>query len=324
MILDTAGSYTLSLSDGTLTAATTGTITIVAGSATQLVLQQSPTSGTAGQALSPSVTVAVEDSFGNVITGDTSTVTVAVATGPAGFDAGSTTSMAAVGGVATFSNLLFDTTGNYTLSVSDGGLTRATTGSITISPASASQLVLEQSPTTGTAGQALAPSLTVTVEDSFGNVVTSDASTVTVAVATGPAGFAVGSTTNVTPVSGVATFSNLVLDTAGNYTLSVSDGGLTGVTTGSITISAGLASQLVLQQSPTSGTAGQSRRPAGGGRRQLRQRNHRRHLDRDGHGCHGTSRLHDRQHHQCHGGGRHRDTQQFDPRHHGQLHAFSQ
>jgi len=157
VILDTAGSYTLSLSDGTLTAATTGTITIVAGSATQLVLQQSPTSGTAGQALSPSVTVAVEDSFGNVITGDTSTVTVAVATGPAGFDAGSTTSMAAVGGVATFSNLLFDTTGNYTLSVSDGGLTRATTGSITISPATASQLVLQQSPTTGTAGQSLAP-----------------------------------------------------------------------------------------------------------------------------------------------------------------------
>jgi len=258
VILDTAGSYTLSLSDGTLTAATTGTITIVAGSATQLVLQQSPTSGTAGQALSPSVTVAVEDSFGNVITGDTSTVTVAVATGPAGFDAGSTTSMAAVGGVATFSNLLFDTTGNFTLSVSDGGLTGATTGSITISPALASQLVLEQSPTTGTAGQALAPSLTVIVEDIFGNVVTGDASTVTVAVATGPAGFAAGSTTSVTPVSGVATFSNLVLDTAGNYTLFVSDGALTGVTTGSITISAGLASQLVLQQSPTSGTAGQA------------------------------------------------------------------
>jgi hypothetical protein len=262
VILDTSGSYTLSVSDSGLAGATTGTITISPAAASQLVLQQSPTSGIAGQALSPSVTVAVEDGFGNVVTTNTSTVTIAVVSGPGGFAAGSTTSVAAASGIATFSNLILDTSGSYTLSVSDSGLAGATTGTITISPATASQLVLQQSPTSGTAGQALSPSVNVAIEDGFGNVVTSNTSTVTIAVATGPAGFASGSTTSMAAASGVATFSNLILDSSGSYTLSVSDGGLAGATTGTITISPALASQLVLQQSPTSGTTGQALSPS--------------------------------------------------------------
>ncbi len=256
LVLDTAGNYTLSVSDGALPAVTTGSITISPALASQLVLQQSPTSGTAGQSLD-ALQVAVEDGFGNVITGDTSTVTVAVATGPAGFATGSTTSATVVSGIATFSNLVFDTAGNYTLSLSDTGLTGITTGSITIGPTSASQLVLQQSPTGGTAGQALG-TIKFSVEDTFGNVVTGDSSTVMISVATGPAGFAAGSTTSAAAVGGVATFSNLLFNTAGSYTLSVGDGSLTGATTGSITISPATASQLMLQQSPTGGTAGRA------------------------------------------------------------------
>ena len=55
--------------------------------------------------------------------------------------------------------------------------------------------------------------------DQFGNVVTSDNSDqVTLAIATGPGSFTAGSTTTVTASSGVATFSNLVLNTAGTAT----------------------------------------------------------------------------------------------------------
>jgi hypothetical protein len=103
-------------------------------------------------------------------------------------------------------------------------------------PLGASQLVLQQSPTSGTPGQALSPSVNVAVEDAFGNVVTSDKSTVTIAVASGPGGFAVGSTTSVAAVSGVATFSNLILSLAGTYTLKATDGTLTSVTSGNITV----------------------------------------------------------------------------------------
>jgi hypothetical protein len=103
-------------------------------------------------------------------------------------------------------------------------------------PLGASQLVLQQSPTSGTPGQALSPSVNVAVEDAFGNVVTSDKSTVTIAVASGPGGFAVGSTTSEVAVSGVATFSNLILSLAGTYTLKATDGTLASVTSGNITV----------------------------------------------------------------------------------------
>ena len=193
-------------------------------SATKLAFTTVPTTGTAGQALG-TLKVSVENASGVVQTGDTSTVTIAVASGPGGLTSGSTTSVAAVSGVATFTNLVLDTTGTYTLKATDGSLTSTTSGNITVSAAAASQLVLQQSPTSGTAGTALS-STKVDVEDAFGNIVTSNTSTVTIAVASGPGGLTAGSTTSVAAVSGVATFSNLVLDTAGTYTLKATDGAL--------------------------------------------------------------------------------------------------
>jgi len=205
--------------------------------ASQLVLQQSPTSGTPGQALSPSVKVAVEDAFGNVVTSDKSTVTIAVASGPGGFAAGSITSVAAVSGVATFSNLILGLAGTYALKATDGTLASVTSGSIVIGTVgAASQLAYQQTPSTGTAGTALSPSIKVAVEDSSGNVVTSDTSTVTITIASGPGSFAAGSTTSVAAVNGVATFSNLILDTAGTYTLKATDGTLASVTSGNIVV----------------------------------------------------------------------------------------
>ena len=88
--------------------------------------------------------VAVEDQFGNVVTTDTSTVTLTVASGPGGFASGSTTSVSAVKGIATFSNLLLDTAGSYTLGASDGALTKATSGKLNITPATAAKLALNK------------------------------------------------------------------------------------------------------------------------------------------------------------------------------------
>src|SRR5262249_33054849 len=148
-----AGTYTLSASDGTLTAATSGNITINTQSALHLVFTQTPTTGTAGQALAPSLQVAIEDQFGNVATSNTSTVTIAVASGPGGFASGSPLSVAAVNGVAPFGNLILDAAGPYTLNVTGGTLTSATSGNLVVSAAAANRLVLTQVPTTGAAGQ---------------------------------------------------------------------------------------------------------------------------------------------------------------------------
>src|SRR5262249_27112750 len=162
-----------------------------------------------------------EDQFGNVVATDNSTVTLTL-NGGVFAGGGTTVSVQAVNGVATFSNLVINATGTYTLSASDGVLTGATSGNITVGAAAASQVVFLQAPSTGTAGQALSPSIQVAVEDQFGNLVTSDASTVSLVVSSGPGGFASGSTTSLAAANGVATFSNLVLNTTGTYTLRAS------------------------------------------------------------------------------------------------------
>jgi hypothetical protein len=250
--LDTAGNYTLTASDGSLTSATSNSFTVSAAAASKLVYATQPSNVTAGVADSPSIVVDVEDQFGNVVTGNSSTVTLAVASGPGALSG--TVSVAASAGVATFSNVKLDTAGNYTLTASDGTLTSATSSSFTVSAAAASKLAYAVQPSNVTAGVAESPSIVVDVEDQFGNIVTGNSSTVTLAVASGPG--ALSGTVSVAASAGVATFSNIKLDTAGNYTLGASDGTLTSATSNSFTVSPAAASKLVYAVQPSNVTAG--------------------------------------------------------------------
>jgi hypothetical protein len=133
----------------------------------------------------------------------------------------------ASGGVAAFDNLIIDAAGGYTLQVTDGSLTAATSAPFNINADQADHLVFVQQPSDTTAGQVISPAVTVEVVDQFGNLVTSDNSTVSIAVATGPGTFSNGSTLTVTARGGIANFNNLVLDIAGSYTLQATDGWLT-------------------------------------------------------------------------------------------------
>jgi hypothetical protein len=260
LVLNAAGSYTLSASDGSLTAATSAKIAVGAAASAQLILEQAPTNGTAGVALSPAVTIAVEDKFGNVVTGDSSTVTLTLNSGT--FAGGSSTAkIRAAKGIATFANLVLDTAGSYTLSSSDGSLTGAPPVNVTITAAAASKLAFVAIPSTNTAGKALGPTVTVAVEDRYGNTVGGDSSTIIVSVSSGPGGFAAGSKTQAAAINGVATFDQLILDTAGSYTLSASDGSLKGKS-GSLQITPAQAAQLVfLKVVPSSGNVGHSLTP---------------------------------------------------------------
>ena len=91
------------------------------------------------------------------------------------------------------------------------------------------QLAFTQPPTNTQAGNIINGSagVQVTVEDSSGSTVSSDSSAVTLTLSGGT--FASGgNTVTVTAADGIATFSNLVIDAAGSYTLAASDGSLTG------------------------------------------------------------------------------------------------
>jgi hypothetical protein len=260
LVVDTAGSYTLAASDGSLTNAASGAFTINPAAATKLVFFQQPSNASAGTTVSPAVTMAVEDAFGNTVTSDASTVTLTLSHGT--FANGATTATAsAVDGVATFSNLVVDTAGSYTLTATDGSLTNAASGAFAISAAAAAKVVLLQQPTSASAGTAISPAVTVVVEDTFGNTVTNNASTVTLTLSHGT--FASGATSvTASAVNGVATFSNLVIDAAGSYALTASDGSLTGSTSGSFAISAAAAAELAFLQQPSNASAGIPDAPA--------------------------------------------------------------
>ena len=141
---------TLTASDGVLTPATSSSFTISPAAATHLVFAQQPASPMPGHSLG-TVTVSVEDAYGNLATTNHSVVTLAVVDGAT---LGGTTSVAAVGGVATFSGVVITQNGSHTLSATDGNLVTAVSSSFTIAPALTS-LVLTSPSTTVDQGATL-------------------------------------------------------------------------------------------------------------------------------------------------------------------------
>jgi hypothetical protein len=95
------------------------------------------------------------------------------------------------------------------------------------------KLVVTQSPSNALLNATLNP-LVVDLEDANGNLVTSANSDVTLTLAGGNG--TLNGTLTVAADAGVATFSDLSVDTAGTYTLVASDGALAGATTSSFKI----------------------------------------------------------------------------------------
>ena len=264
--IDAAGTgYTLVATDGTYASATSSTFDITPGSATQLAFVQQPTNTAAGSSITPAVTVAVEDAYGNVETVDNSTkVTLALGANPGSGTLNGGAATTVVNGVATFSGLSLDVAGNsHTLTATDTTDTSGTSSSFDITAGPSTQLAFVQEPTGAGAGSAIAPSVTVATEDQYGNVETSDNSTqVTLTLGTDPGnGPLAGGATTV--VAGVATFSGLTLDKIGTgYTLMANDSTDTGATSSPFAITAGPATQLAFVQQPTATTAGSAVAPA--------------------------------------------------------------
>ncbi len=121
----TGTGYTLAASSGVLTGATSNTFNVAPGPPAKLAFTpQPPASSPLGGNVTPfaTVTVSVEDLQGNLV--PTATNSVTITSTPA--NVGGTTTVPAVNGVATFSNLLFTIAGNnYTLTSASAPLTSA-------------------------------------------------------------------------------------------------------------------------------------------------------------------------------------------------------
>lgn len=198
------------------------TVTVQLSTATKLAFSTEPTNGTAGSPLG-TVVAQVQDATGNVVTGSNASITMSSTVA----GVGGTTTVAAVNGVATFSDLVFTTAGRYTLTATSIGLTSATSTPFTISaPGFTSLVFTTQPPPQVRTGQLLLPATQVSVEDGFGNVATSYNGPVMIAISNNPGRATLGGTLTQNAVSGVATFLDLSFDTAGNgYTLLASAAG---------------------------------------------------------------------------------------------------
>ncbi len=258
--VDKAGTYTLTATDGLLTSATSSSFTITAGAASKLAFTTQPGGGASSTAWTTQPTVTVQDAAGNTTTA-TDSITLAITT-PGGATLTCTANPKnAVAGVDAFAGCSVDKAGTYTLTATDGLLTSATSSSFTITAGAASKLAFTTQPGGGASSTAWATQPTVTVQDAYGNTVTSgtgSTASVTIAIGTNPGGGTLSGTATVSAVAGVATFGNLSINTpATGYTLTATSGGYTSAVSSLFTITAGAAASFTISNpgAQTAGTA---------------------------------------------------------------------
>ena len=257
--------YTLAATATPLTGATSTGFAITPAAAAQLAFSVEPSTAVAGTNITPAVQVSARDAFGNTVPGFAATVTVAIGTNLGGGTLAGTTTVPAVSGVATFTDLSINKTATgYTLTASATGLGGATSTAFNITPAAAAQLVFSRQPPANTAaGANMTPGPSVTAQDQFGNVATGFTGNLTMSIGTNPGGGTLSGTTTVPAVSGIATFTALRINKSGTgYTLVASGTGLTPGTSAAFNITAGGATQVKFAQQPSNATAGASISPA--------------------------------------------------------------
>lgn len=254
----TAGNYTLDFSSSGLPNVTSGTIALAAGAAARLTISTQPSPAVAsGSALAQQPVIQLRDGAGNPVS--TSGVVVSAAISPGGATLTGTTTASSANGVATFTNLgIAGTTGNYTISFSASGLTGVTSGTISVTAGSPSQITISTQPAGASSGAAFTTQPAVQLRDASGNAVSQSGVSVTAAIASGPGGGTlVGSGSATTNGSGLATFAGLGLSgTVGNYTLSFTAGAFPPVTSAAITLGPGAPAQMTIQTQPGGATSG--------------------------------------------------------------------
>ncbi|HTH63848.1 MAG TPA: hypothetical protein VL563_04130 [Gemmatimonadales bacterium] len=228
---------------------------------TQLVFKISPTSNTAGATFSPSVVVEAHDADGNLVSDFTGQVALTILTNPGGGTLSGTTSINAIGGVATFSSLSINKSGSgYRLQAASGSLTAAQSTLFDINAGPAFKLTFSNVPASFSAGVSFA--VTVTALDQLDNVATDFTGQVTLAL-TATGGATLSGTTIVTASGGIANFVNLTIDKVGTgFSFTATGGGLTGGTSGAFNVSPGPATDLVITGQPSNTVAGANIAPA--------------------------------------------------------------
>ncbi len=135
--------------------------------------------------------------------------------------------------------------------ITDGTKTANTSSPVTVNVGAATKLTIQTQPSpTATAGVPFAQQPIVRVEDSVGNLITTDNGRLITATRSAGTGTLQGTVT-ATTVNGIATFTDLSHNVATTITINFTTSGLTGATSGNIIVSPASASQLVFTTQPS-------------------------------------------------------------------------
>jgi len=204
---------------------------VYGGPPAELAFAVEPVDAVAGETLSPALEVTILDTYGNTVPHATDDVTIAISTNPGSGTLSGTTTVAAVGGVATFADLSIDRAAvGYALEATSDALTPATSGAFCVTPGPPVGLAYIAEPFSVQVGSEMDPPVRVAIVDALGNTVTTATGTVDISILTDPGGGALSGTTSVDVTNGVAGFLDLSIDQAGDgYTLEATSGAFTPV-----------------------------------------------------------------------------------------------
>ncbi len=233
--------YVLIATSANLTDATSSSFAIAVGPPVKLAFLVQPSLTVSSTPISPAPTVAVQDAAGNTVT--TATPSITVTLGITQGVVSGTTTVTAVNGIATFSDLRVDkvSTG-HVLVASAANLTAATSAPFSVLNGPPTKLAFIVEPGSGLPDVALTPAVVVEVQDAGGNRALGPFPSVTVDLGANPGGGTLSGITTVAAVNGAAVFGNLSINNPGvGYTLVATAGSLTSATSVAFTIRAPLS-----------------------------------------------------------------------------------
>ena len=255
--VDEPGGYTFNISSGLLISARTAALNVTPAATQLVVTTQPPASVVIGGGFG--LTVSAEDASGNLATSFNGDVTITLGNNIGGGTLGGVLNVSAVNGVATFTGLSLDETGEYKFLFTSGVLTSVPSATLRVTPGPVANLAIFGEPDVVTAGSPF--QVTVDVNNSQYITETNFTGTVALTLFGYPSGENLGviATLGGAMRNGQLTFFGLSLHVPGVYSIRATSSGFAAATTPTITVVNPPAAQLgVAGQPPASIAANQA------------------------------------------------------------------
>ncbi len=244
-----AGPIPFDLVSGSLTGLLDNLVTVEAAAPQDLLFDTPPASPVTAGGVWPAFSLRIEDTYGNLVTSYTDLVAVSINGGTGTLNGDQ--QINAVGGIATFDSLTYDTAESVTVACAAAGLggTNVVTAPVTVEAAAPTQLVFVDPSPTQTAGVVF-DSFSVEIRDQLGNLAsTAPSETITLSLASGTD--TLWGTLTAIANNGVASFSDISYTKAEVIALDASSAsGLLPASSAPITVEAAAAATLQFATPP--------------------------------------------------------------------------